>query len=199
MKKKHDAGFSLVELVVVIAIMSALVAVVAASVLRYRKKANVAVNVSNIKAAKDSVLYEVIENGQADYYVLDTENGELAKDVLRAYEIYHDGRIDLSERVYPAIYVKCSGNEIQTWPYDNTKNSSAGSSGLVAKNVDCTNNDSSEEANQHVAVSNDDGTYNVKKGDYVIIDGEKFQYIGEDSENAKGPNDKRGKKYWKKI
>lgn len=182
--------------------MSALVAIVAASVLRYRKKANIAVNLSDIKAAKDNISYEAIENGQADYYVLNTGNGELAKDDSRGYEIYRDERIDLSNQVYPAIYVMCSGNEILTWPYDNTKNASATTSSLVANNddsKDSTNNDSSDETNLHVAVANDDGTYNVKNGDYIIIDGEKFQYIGKDSDNAKGPKDRRGKKYWKKI
>lgn len=199
MKKKHDAGFSLVELVVVIAIMFALVAVVAASVLRYRLKANEAVNKANIKAAKDNASYEAIENGQADYYVLNTGNGKLAKDDTRGYEIYRDEHVNLSDSVYPAIYVKCSGNEILTWPYDNMKNTSVSTSSLVANNDDSSNNDSSDETNLHVAVANDDGTYNVRNGDYIIINGEKFQYIGKDSDNAKGPKDRRGKKYWKKI
>ena len=60
-KKINDKGFSLVELIVVIAIMVALVAVVAVAVTRYVAQARAATDVTNAQTIKSAIQVEITD------------------------------------------------------------------------------------------------------------------------------------------
>ena len=60
-KKINDKGFSLVELIVVIAIMVALVAVVAVAVTRYVGQSRAAADVSNANNIKSAIQVEITD------------------------------------------------------------------------------------------------------------------------------------------
>lgn len=60
-KKINDKGFSLVELIVVIAIMVALVAVVAVAVTRYVAQSRAATDVTNAQTIKSAIQVEITD------------------------------------------------------------------------------------------------------------------------------------------
>lgn len=195
MKKKYNSGFSLVELVIVIAIMSALTAVIAVAVLRYRLKANEAVNKANIKAAKDAVLYYEAEDAggrTSNYYAFSISDGTIVTDSTNTYDAFSSNDVDLSHRVYEIIYLYHDENGIRTWPSDN-EDIASGTIETAASE------ESSSEHTRPSAIDNGNGTYSVKKGDYLTINGKTYQYLGKGSDNAAGPETRKGKKYWKVI
>lgn len=88
-KKKNNKGFSLVELIVVIAIMAVLMAVLAPAMLRYVEKSreqkdnsavSEATNAANIALADDNIVQALTENCAITVTVDGSGNGAVAGD-----------------------------------------------------------------------------------------------------------------------
>lgn len=79
MKKTNNKGFSLVELIVVIAIMAVLVGVAAPTFTKYVEQARRSTDVQNAEAIKTAVLADIadgtLEDSKSDVVVTDADGG----------------------------------------------------------------------------------------------------------------------------
>lgn len=101
-----DDGFSLVELIVVIAIMVALVATIAIAVTRYVDKARFATNVTNVRNGFEAIQVGETESGSTDnaLFLFYTSSGSYDK--INSPGNYHTYGTDMDNY------------DINSWDYD---------------------------------------------------------------------------------
>lgn len=131
-KKRNNKGFSLVELIVVIAVMAVLVVVLAPAYLRYVDKAKVQKDVSavsevvqsiKIAAAEEAVAEEIAETGTA---VQITSAG-----VISVTGAAKDAGADLLEEIKATV-----GNELEFSSNAFTKSGAANVNIAITRNAD---------------------------------------------------------------
>ncbi len=103
-KKLNKKGFTLAELLIVVAIIAVLVVVSVPIFSSKLEKAREAADVANMRAAKAAAASMYLGDSEADFtisYYYDAEKGVLSKDIpAKGYEI---GRESCRERVYVQV------------------------------------------------------------------------------------------------
>lgn len=185
MKKLDRSGFTLLELLLVIAIISILAGISVPVYMSAKGRAKQAVNLDNIRSAITLAGAEMVSGEQVElYYMYDTASGVLVPDEKKNYETLRNERADLKKEVYKKIFVKIQDDEILTWPElpdEEEKESGAGSSVQP----------------RELAEELTDGRYEVKPGDFLFTDGKWYRYVGTKEMTVDGPETKKGKRYWK--
>ena len=73
-KQKNNKGFSLVELIVVVAIMAVLVGVLAPQFIKYVERSRQSTDLQNVEELKNAVEVEAAEKGISDNAVIEIKN-----------------------------------------------------------------------------------------------------------------------------
>lgn len=175
---ENNMGFTLLELIVTIAIVSVLSAILAPQYIRYRTKAVESANAQNIRNAIEQAKVETIETEETEvlYYSYDIKTAGLTPDSAGQYEIHAGSPCDLKKEIYPVIYVVVRDHEISTWP----------AAATAKKTVS-------------FVTAGADGKYCVAPGDTIRIGSKTYRYIGKTSSTVEGPDTRKGKKYWKAV
>lgn len=139
-KKMNNKGFSLVELIIVIAIMAVLVAVLAPQYIKFVEKSRESTDLDNVQAIKVAVEACVADKqlGTGDTFVIQFNTGTMKIDVtvpgtasLASYGVdvsnlplkskewtgtckwtYSNYQWDNSQATGQATYLKCDGTEV---------------------------------------------------------------------------------------
>jgi|GEM_PF-4646943 prepilin-type N-terminal cleavage/methylation domain-containing protein len=111
-KLVDNAGFSMVELIVVIAIMVALVAVVAVSVTGYVAKARFAVNVTNIRRGQEVIRLVATEKENTESALFLYHTGSGTCDLIESPGAFNTHGIDMENY------------DTATWDYKEMRNDS---------------------------------------------------------------------------
>lgn len=113
-KQKNNKGFSLVELIVVIAIMAVLVGVLAPQFIKYVERSRQSTDLQNVEELKNAVEVEAADNGiTADATITIDATTKKAKVTIGTSGVPESlGKSEVS--------LKSSGWKTQTYKYDHT-------------------------------------------------------------------------------
>lgn len=126
-KKKNNKGFSLVELIVVIAIMAVLMAVLAPAMLRYVEKSRVqkdasavseAANAAELALADEEIYKKAAEASNADITVVVKDNTEITSSLA---EVATDVKKTVGDKISFVAKAHKGQTATVTLKYDTTK------------------------------------------------------------------------------
>lgn len=126
-KKKNNKGFSLVELIVVIAIMAVLMAVLAPAMLRYVEKSRVqkdesavseAANAAELALADEEIYKKAAEASNADITVVVKDNTDITSSLV---EVATDVKKTVGDKISFVAKAHKGQTATVTLKYDTTK------------------------------------------------------------------------------
>jgi len=118
MKKKNNEGFSLVELIIVIAIMAVLVIVLAPTFLKFVEKGRETTDMDNVTMAKEAIQVYLVDHGKDGEYKVQFDSAKkkiqvvagtgstLATDALKEYGIADTNSVaELTSEAWDSVLV----------------------------------------------------------------------------------------------